>query len=84
MLVGLSLGANIAQAVLYRDPARVKAPVVLADATRNTAARQPLAAAMTVAMLNAQAMFTGDGFAHHTANFTATRIPRRRGPTSSP
>jgi 3-oxoadipate enol-lactonase len=46
--------------------------VVLADATRNTAARQPLAAAMTVAMLNAQAMFTGDGFAHHAANLTAT------------
>jgi pimeloyl-ACP methyl ester carboxylesterase len=71
VLVGLSLGANIAQAVLYRDPARVSA-VVLADATRNTAARQPLAAAMTVAMLNAQAMFTGDGFAHHAANLTAT------------
>ena len=71
VLVGLSLGANIAQAVVQRDPDRVHA-LVIADATCNTAARQPLLASMTVAALTAQAMLTGDGFAQHAANLTAT------------
>jgi 3-oxoadipate enol-lactonase len=71
VLVGLSLGANIAQAVVHRDPARVRA-VVIADAVCNTVPRQPLAASMTVAALTAQAMFSGDGFARHAAHITAT------------
>jgi 3-oxoadipate enol-lactonase len=53
VLVGLSLGANIAQEVLRRDPDRVQA-IVVADATCNTAARAPWEASMTVATLNAQ------------------------------
>src|SRR5919112_3302840 len=71
VLVGLSLGANIAQAVVQRDPDRVHA-LVIADATCNTAARQPLLASMTVAALTAKAMLTGDGLAQHAANLTAT------------
>jgi 3-oxoadipate enol-lactonase len=69
-LVGLSLGANIAQEVLRRDPHRVHA-LVVADATCNTASRSPWAAAMTVAALNAQAMATGQGFGRHAAQATA-------------
>ena len=40
VLVGLSLGGNIAQEVVRRDPTRVHA-LVVADATCNTAARLP-------------------------------------------
>lgn len=69
-LVGLSLGANIAQEVLYRDPDRVQA-LVVADATSNTAARAPWAAPMTVAALNAQAMLHGEDFGRHAADATA-------------
>jgi 3-oxoadipate enol-lactonase len=70
VLIGLSLGANIAQEVLHREPDRVQAMVV-ADATSNTAARPPWAAPMTVAALNAQAMMSGDGFGRHAAQATA-------------
>jgi pimeloyl-ACP methyl ester carboxylesterase len=70
VLVGLSLGANIAQEVLKRHPDRVQA-LVVADATSNTAPRPPWAAPMTVAALNTQAMLTGDGFGRHAAKATA-------------
>ena len=70
VLVGLSLGANIAQEVLRREPDRVQA-LVVADATCNTAARAPWAAPRTVAALNAQAMLTGDDFGRHAAEATA-------------
>jgi 3-oxoadipate enol-lactonase len=68
--VGLSLGANIAQEVLKRDPDRVRA-LVVADATSNTAARPPWATPMTVAALNAQALLAGDDFGRHAARATA-------------
>ena len=70
VLVGLSLGANIAQEVLHREPDRVQA-LVVADATCNTTARAPWAAPMTVAALNAQAMLAGDDFGRHAAEATA-------------
>ena len=70
VLVGLSLGANIAQEVLKRDPDRVQA-LVVADATSNTAERPPWAAPMTVAALNTQALLTGDGFGRRAAQATA-------------
>jgi 3-oxoadipate enol-lactonase len=49
-LVGLSLGGNIAQEIVYRAPERVDA-LVVADATCNTAPRNPLQAPMTIAWL---------------------------------
>jgi 3-oxoadipate enol-lactonase len=70
VLVGLSLGANIAQEVLRRDPDRVRA-VVVADATCNTAARTPWEASMTVATLTAQAQLTGAEFGRYAARATA-------------
>jgi pimeloyl-ACP methyl ester carboxylesterase len=70
VLVGLSLGANIAQEVLHRDPDRVQA-LVVADATCNTATRAPWAAPMTVAALNAQALLVGDDFGRYAAQATA-------------
>ena len=70
VLVGLSLGANIAQEVVHRDPNRVLA-LVVADATCNTAVRVPWAAPMTVAALKAQAMVAGDEFGRHAAAVTA-------------
>jgi len=70
VLVGLSLGANIAQEVVYRAPERVAA-LVVADATCNRVARTPWEAPMTVAALNAQAMAAGDDFARYAAEATA-------------
>jgi pimeloyl-ACP methyl ester carboxylesterase len=70
VLVGLSLGGNLAQEVLRRAPDRVAA-VVVADATCNSGARHPLATSMTVAALNAHAMLPGDHFARHAANMIA-------------
>jgi 3-oxoadipate enol-lactonase len=70
VLVGLSLGANIAQAVVRRRPDLAHA-LVVADATCNTVARHPLAVPLTVGLLNSQAMLPGDTFARHAANRTA-------------
>jgi 3-oxoadipate enol-lactonase len=70
VLVGLSLGANIAQEVVRRRPDLVEA-LVVSDATCNTAARHPLAVPMTIGLLNAQAMLPGDGFARLAVNSTA-------------
>jgi pimeloyl-ACP methyl ester carboxylesterase len=70
VLVGLSLGANIAQEVLYREPDRVHA-LVVADATCNTVPRAPWATWMTVAALNTQAMLAGDDFPRYAAEATA-------------
>src|SRR3954467_10303694 len=50
VLVGLSLGGNIAQQLVRRSNPRVRA-MVIADATCNTAARNPFAASMGVAAL---------------------------------
>jgi 3-oxoadipate enol-lactonase len=70
VLVGLSLGANIAQEVLRREPDRVHA-LVVADATCNSAARAPWAGAMTVAALTTQAVLAGESFGHYAARFIA-------------
>jgi pimeloyl-ACP methyl ester carboxylesterase len=69
-LIGLSLGGNIAQEIVYRDPGRV-ATLVVADSTCNTAARHSLQAPMTIASLNGLGILGRDAFLHATANLTA-------------
>jgi 3-oxoadipate enol-lactonase len=71
VLVGLSLGGNIAQEVVRRDPTRVHA-LVVADATCNTAARLPWESHAGVTALRMQAMMAGSGFAQQAAEATAT------------
>jgi pimeloyl-ACP methyl ester carboxylesterase len=71
VLVGLSLGGNIAQEVVRRDPTRVHA-LVVADATCNTAARLPWESHAGVTALRMQAMMAGGGFAQQAAEATAT------------
>jgi pimeloyl-ACP methyl ester carboxylesterase len=71
VLVGLSLGGNLAQEVVRRAPDRVHA-LVVADATCNTATRHPLAASMTVAALTSHAMLPGDHFTQYAAHTIAT------------
>jgi pimeloyl-ACP methyl ester carboxylesterase len=70
VLVGLSLGGNLAQEVVRRAPDRVSA-IVVADATCNTGARHPLATALTVAALNAHALLPGNHFSHYAAQMIA-------------
>ena len=70
VLVGLSLGGNLAQEVVHRAPERVSA-IVVADATCNTGARHPLATSMTVAALSAHAMLPGNHFARYAAQMIA-------------
>ena len=70
VLVGLSLGANIAQAVLRRAPDRVVA-LVVADATCNTATRHPFAATAGVTALRLQALQSPAAFARQAAQVTA-------------
>lgn len=70
VLVGLSLGGNLAQEVVLRAPDRVSA-IVVADATCNTGARHPLVTALTVGALNSHAMLPGDHFARHAAQLIA-------------
>ena len=69
-LVGLSLGGNIAQEIVYRDPARVAA-LVVADATCNTSPRHVWQAPMTIAALSGLGMMGREAFLHATANATA-------------
>jgi 3-oxoadipate enol-lactonase len=71
VLVGLSLGGNIAQEVVRRDPSRVRA-LVVADATCNTAARHPMEVSAGVTALRMQALLAGGGFARLAANATGT------------
>jgi 3-oxoadipate enol-lactonase len=66
ILVGLSLGANIAQELVQQNPGRVRA-LVLADATCNTAARHPMSSTLGVAALRWQALAAGRGFARQAA-----------------
>jgi len=70
VLVGLSLGGNIAQEVVRRMPERVSA-LVVADSTCNTAARHPLAVSMGVAALHTHALLAGPRFAGQAARATA-------------
>src|SRR3954468_2141672 len=72
VLVGLSLGGNIAQELVRRNNPRVRA-MVIADATCSTAARHPLAAVMGVAALHARAAVEGPFFAQRAARATATQ-----------
>jgi 3-oxoadipate enol-lactonase len=76
VLVGLSLGGNIAQEVLRRRPDDVRA-LVAADTTCNTAARHPLAASLSVATVRAQALMAGEGFAQQAARATAANPEAR-------
>jgi 3-oxoadipate enol-lactonase len=69
-LVGLSLGGNIAQEIVYRRPERVDA-LVVADATCNTAPRNPLQAPMTTSFLAAQTMTSRNRFLQRAAAATA-------------
>ena len=71
VLVGLSLGANIAQEVIRRRPDLVRG-LVAADTTCNTADRHPLAATTTIAALRVQALWAGNEFARQAARATAT------------
>jgi 3-oxoadipate enol-lactonase len=70
VLIGLSLGANIAQELVRQDPGRFQA-LVLADATCNNAAHPPMAAAMGISALRWQALVAGSGFADQVARATA-------------
>jgi pimeloyl-ACP methyl ester carboxylesterase len=72
VLVGLSLGGNIAQEVVRRIPDRI-AGIVVADATCNAAARHPMAATMTVAALRSHTMLPGDHFARYAAHTIAVQ-----------
>lgn len=69
-LIGLSLGGNIAQEIVYRDPARVAA-LVVADATCNTSPRHAWQAPMTIAALSSLGMLGREAFLHAMANATA-------------
>ena len=70
VLVGLSLGGNIAQELVRRAPERVRG-LVAADTTCNSAARHPLAASGGVAALQSQAMLAGSRFPRQAARATA-------------
>jgi pimeloyl-ACP methyl ester carboxylesterase len=76
-LGGLSLGGNLAQEVVYRDPDRVHA-LVVADSTCNTSVRHPLAAAMTIASLATLSLSSHDLFVRNAAEVTSPREDVRR------
>ena len=69
-LGGLSLGGNIAQEIVHRDPRRVDV-LIVADSTCNTAARHPLAAPLTIAALSAMAMGGRARFLQHAVAVTS-------------
>ena len=69
-LGGLSLGGNIAQEIVHRDPQRVDA-LIVADSTCNTASRHPLAAPLTIAALSAMALGGRERFMQHAASVTS-------------
>jgi pimeloyl-ACP methyl ester carboxylesterase len=71
VLVGLSLGGNIGQELIRREPDRVGG-LVAADTTCNSAARHPFAASAGVAALRSHAMLAGHGFARQSAGAIAT------------
>jgi 3-oxoadipate enol-lactonase len=74
---GLSLGGNVAQEIVHRDPDRVDA-LVVADSTCNTAPRHPLAAPLTVAALAAMALGSRERFMQHAAAATSPHDDVRR------
>jgi 3-oxoadipate enol-lactonase len=77
VLGGLSLGGNIAQELVHRDPGRVDA-LVVADSTCNTAARNPLAAPLTIAALTAMTLGGRERFMQHAAAVTSPHDDVRR------
>jgi 3-oxoadipate enol-lactonase len=72
VLVGLSLGGNIAQEIAYRAPERLSA-LVVADSTCNTAERHPMAAPLTIATLSTMALGGREQFMRHAAAATSPR-----------
>ena len=70
VLVGLSLGGNIAQKIVYRAPELVDA-LVVADSTCNTAPRHPLQAPMAIAALAPLGMTSRESFLQKAALATA-------------
>ncbi len=76
-LGGLSLGGNIAQEIVHRDPQRVDA-LIVADSTCNTALRHPLAAPLTIAALSAMALGGRERFMQHAAAVTSPHDDVRR------
>jgi pimeloyl-ACP methyl ester carboxylesterase len=79
-LVGLSLGGNIAQEIVHRDPGRVAA-LVVADSTCNTAARHALQAPMSIAALSGLGLMGREAFP---AGHRERHRPERRGPALRP
>jgi 3-oxoadipate enol-lactonase len=77
VLGGLSLGGNIAQEIVRRDPGRVAA-LVVADSTCNTAPRHPLAAPLTIAALSAMTLGGRERFMQHAAEATSPQDDVRR------
>jgi pimeloyl-ACP methyl ester carboxylesterase len=77
VLGGLSLGGNIAQEIVHRDPGRVDA-LVVADSTCNTADRNPLAAPLTIAALRAMTLGGRERFMQHAAAVTSPHDDVRR------
>ena len=69
-LVGLSLGGNIAQEIVYRAPELVDA-LVVADSTCNTAARRPFQSAWAIAALASLGMTSRETFLQRAALATA-------------
>jgi 3-oxoadipate enol-lactonase len=69
-LVGLSLGGNIAQEIVYRAPELVDA-LVVADSTCNTAPRHPLQATWAIAGLTSLGMTSRETFLQQAALATA-------------
>lgn len=69
-LVGLSLGGNIAQEIVYRAPDLVDA-LVVADSTCNTAPRHPLQTTWAIAGLGSLGMTSRETFLQRAALATA-------------
>jgi pimeloyl-ACP methyl ester carboxylesterase len=76
-LVGLSLGGNIAQEIVHRDPTRVAA-LVVADATCNTSARHEWQTSMAIAALAGLGIVAREPFLQATASVTARDAEAQR------
>jgi 3-oxoadipate enol-lactonase len=70
VLIGLSLGGNIAQEIVYRAPELVDG-LVVADSTCNTATRHPLQTPMAIAALAPLGLVSRESFLQNAASATA-------------
>jgi 3-oxoadipate enol-lactonase len=70
VLVGLSLGGNIAQEIVYHAPELVDA-LIVADSACNTAPRHPLQAPMAIAALAPRGMTSREPFLKKAAQATS-------------